>query len=296
VEAISSLSKTLCASFYRIRYFRNWLELRGVRRAATAQFEAAFPLHRHPQISPEWLVVGTAQTERQCLGAVLRVEGADRREFPALRFRSSVPVPTELLNWIDSSDRPVVYVSFGSAVDIDARFAQAVYNGLREVPAQILWSLPASQRPLLAGMPDADNIRFESFVPQPEILGLSNVKCFVTQGGPHSVQEALFGATPLLCIPFFVDQAYNSSVVGHLGVGKRLWRRSVSAQSVANAVNEILVNASFQKNVAAISQDLIRHEGGAAIAQYAMDLLKLRSSFRGQPENTTLQYEVQRGL
>jgi UDP:flavonoid glycosyltransferase YjiC (YdhE family) len=294
VEAISSLSKTLCASVYRFRYLRNWLELRSVRRTAGAQFEAAFPLYGHPDIPPKWLVVGTAQTERRRLGAVLRVEGADRQEFPALRFRSSVPVPTELLNWIESSDRPVVYVSFGSAVDIDAKFARAIYNGLREIKAQVLWSLPAGQHPLLSGLPEADNIRLESFVPQPEILGISKVKCFVTQGGPHSVQEALFGATPMLCIPFFVDQAYNSSVVEHLGVGKRLWRRNVSAQSVANAVNDILANPSFQKNVTAISQDFIRQEGGRAIAQYATDLLKSRTSVRGEPQKATLQYEVQR--
>jgi UDP:flavonoid glycosyltransferase YjiC (YdhE family) len=292
VEAISSVSKTLCAAFYRIRYFRNWLELRETRRAATAQFETAFPLGDHPDIPPNWLVVGTAQTERQRLGAVLRVQGADRQELPALRFRSSVPVPTELANWIASSDRPVVYVSFGSAVDLDASFSRAIYNGLREVRAQILWSLPESQRPLLAGLPVADNIRFESFVPQPEVLGLSNVKCFVTQGGPHSVQEALFGATPMLCIPFFVDQAYNSSVVELLGAGKRLWRRDVSPQSVANAINDILANSIFQQNVMALSQDLICHEGGGAVAQYAMDLLKSRSSLGGQQRNTPLQYQI----
>jgi UDP:flavonoid glycosyltransferase YjiC (YdhE family) len=291
VEGISLLSKTLCASFYRLRYFRNWLELRAVRRAANAQFEAAFPLTGRPTAPPEWLVVGMAQTERRRLGGVLRLGGADRREFPALRFRSSVPLSAELSDWINSSDRPIVYVSFGSAVDIDAEFARAIYLGLRMVPAQVLWSLPTSQRQLLAGEPNAGNIRIESFVPQPEILCASKVKCFVTQGGPHSVQEALFGATPMLCIPFFVDQAYNSSIVERLGVGKRIWRKDVSAQSIASGITEILGDESFQKNATSISDDLVRREGGMAIAQYVTDLLKSRPS--AKPQSISIQPQVQ---
>jgi glucuronosyltransferase len=177
-------------------------------------------------------------------------------------------MPVELAQWLESSDLPIVYVSFGSAVDIDERFARAVYDGLRSVEAQVLWSLPLSQRSLLCGVPKANNIRLESFVPQPEILQNPKVKCFVTQGGPHSVQEALFGATPMLCVPFFVDQAYNASVVERLGVGQRLWRRKVSKQSIARSVTAILASAVFQKNVTAISQDLLHNEGGSALARY----------------------------
>lgn len=273
VESISTVSKMLCASFYRLRYVRKWLKLRAIRELARSQFAAAFPMNAHPTVRPEWIVTGTAQLERRLFGGLLRTAAADRREFPALRFRSTLPLSTELLSWINSSEQPAVYVSFGSAVDIDIKFAREMYEGLRSVPARVVWSLPASQRSLLARIPRADNIRLEVFVPQPEILCVSNVKCFVTQAGPHSVQEALFGATPMLCIPFFVDQAYNASIVEHLGVGKRLWRRRICAESVTNAVQEILSNTAFQKNITAISSHLIHHEGGPAIARYVADLL-----------------------
>jgi UDP-N-acetylglucosamine:LPS N-acetylglucosamine transferase len=283
VEIVSSISRTFCTSFYRLLYFRDWLSLRAVRRTASAKFEAAFPHQNLSSIRPEWLVVGTAPTERERLGSVLRLKGAERREFPALTFRSSVPVPNELRDWIGSDGAPpVVYVSFGSAVEIDARFAKAVYDGLRAVPARVLWSLPASQMSLLSDVPVAANIRFEPFVPQPEILQIENVRCFVTQGGPHSIQEALFGATPMLCIPFFVDQPYNSSIVERLGVGKRLWRRDVSAQSISTAINEILENIEYRRNATEICKNFVRHEGGEAIAQYVTDLLKLPST-SGEP-------------
>lgn len=286
VEIASAISRTFCTSFYRLLYFRDWIRLRAVRRAAAAEFEAAFPENQPVTTRPEWLVVGMAPIERKRLGNVLRLKGANRREFPALKFRSSVPVQTELRDWIGfDGERPVVYVSFGSAVELDARFAKALYDGLRAVSARVLWSLPASQMSLLSNMPMADNIRFESFVPQPEILQIANVRCFVTQGGPHSIQEALFGATPMLCIPFFVDQPYNSSIVERLGVGKRLWRRDVSARSVSDAINEILENIDYQKQATEISEDLIRNEGGVAIAQYIADILKSPSTLGREPRN-----------
>jgi hypothetical protein len=291
VEAVSFVSRKLCATFYRLRYLRTWLELRDVRRRAAAQFDAAFARNDHPETCPKWLVVGTAKIEREQLGRTLRLQGADRHECPALAFRSFLPIPRELLNWIGESDRPTIYVSFGSAVDIDERFARAIYDGLRGLEAQILWSLPERQHSLLSGVPRAENVRLEAFVPQPEILALPKVKCFVTQGGPHSVQEALFGATPMLCIPFFVDQAYNSSVVERLGVGKRLWRKNVSARTVAEGVDQLLTDPDFHQRALAISRGLTSNEGGSVVARYATDQIKLRTSSRVRTERPSVAAE-----
>jgi UDP:flavonoid glycosyltransferase YjiC (YdhE family) len=210
------------------------------------------------------------------------MKGATRQEFPALKFRSTIAVPEDLREWIGSdAGLPIVYVSFGSAVEIDGTFARAVYDGLRAVHARVLWSLPANQRTLVSKMPADENIRFESFVPQPEILGIPNVRCFVTQAGPHSVQEALFGATPMLCIPFFADQAYNSSIVEHLGVGKKLWRGDVSVQSVSNGIKDILLNDKYQQKAKEIREELLRNEGGTAISEHVAKLLDMQSSQGG---------------
>ncbi|MGO4438900.1 glycosyltransferase [Rhizobium sp. RAF56] len=212
------------------------------------------------------------------MSSALRIEGATRREFPALKFHSSLPLSDGLRAWLDADiERPIVYVSFGSAVEIDGGFARAVYDGLRSLDVRVIWSLPANQQPLLSKLPVDEKIRFESFVPQPEILGIAKVRCFVTQAGPHGVQEALFGATPMLCIPFFADQAYNASVVEHLGVGKKLWRRDVSVQSVSSCIRDILDGEQYQSKAKTISEELLCNEGSAAISQHVGELLKLQS-------------------
>jgi UDP-N-acetylglucosamine:LPS N-acetylglucosamine transferase len=275
VEGISSLLKILCSSYYRVRFFGEWLKLRSIRRTATAQFNAAFPVNGREAILPEWLVFGTASLERARLSPMLQLKGATRREFPALKFHSSVPLSDDLWAWINAdARRPIVYVSFGSAVEIDGRFSRAVYDGLRSLDIRVIWSLPANQRSLVTKLPMDEKIRFESFVPQPEILDLAQVRCFVTQAGPHSVQEALFGATPMLCIPFFADQAYNASVVEHLGAGKKLRRRDVSAQAISSGVRDVLNSEECQGKAKTISEELLCNEGSAAISEYVAGLLR----------------------
>jgi UDP:flavonoid glycosyltransferase YjiC (YdhE family) len=275
VELVGAGFKTLCAHVYRLRYLRTWLRLRAVRRAATAVVDAAFPVMPGARpVEVQRVVVGTATIERDRLGALLRRLGADRPEFPPIRFRTRAVVPDELRQWVESDARPVVYVSFGSAVEFDRSFATAVHEGLRKLPARVLWSLPAGQKALLARVPPAKNIRIEPFVPQAEVLALPSVRCFITQAGPSSVQESLLGATPMLCIPFFADQGYNSAIVQHLGVGRKLWHRAVSARSILDAVTAILENAGYHHAVRDIQQHMLRHDGGELVANHLAEIVK----------------------
>ncbi len=274
-EVIARISKKLCTIFYRIRYPGRWLHLRTVRTASKLKFDAEFPVPRVATTPVEWIVVGTAAIERDRLGALIRQVGADWREFPPIRFRSRAPLPETLYEWIRSDAQlPIIYISFGSAVELDAALATAVYEGVRELPARVLWSLPEDQQALLSNVHPAENIRFETFVPQAEILDLPTVRCFITQAGPHSVQEALFGGTPMLCIPYFVDQAYNGSLVEHLGVGKRLWRGEVSARAVCVAVQELLSNNSYLETALEIKRDIIGRDGGIQIARYVSEVVQ----------------------
>jgi UDP:flavonoid glycosyltransferase YjiC (YdhE family) len=270
VETAAAGLKKLCAHYYRLRFLPTWIRLRATRRTARAALDAAFPLAPGaPAMEIERLVVGTATVEREHLDGVIRINGADRPEFPPLAFRSRANVPDELSRWIAREESPVVYVSFGSAVEFDRRFAAAVYEGLRGVPARVLWSLPASQKALLSGLPHAGSIRLENFVPQAEVLAIEQVRCFVTQAGPSSVQEA-----PMLCVPFFADQGYNSATVERLGVGRKLWRGAVTAPALCAAVSEILANDSYRDAAAGIKGQLLRHDGGELVVRHIAEVVR----------------------
>lgn len=275
VESAITGLKGLCAHYYRLRFLSTWFRLQASRRTARAALDAAFPLAAGaapPRV--ERVVVGTAAVERDRLSAFIKIAGADRPEFPPIRFRTRAPMPDTLAEWIARSHEPIVYVSFGSAVEFDRKFATAVYQGLANVPARILWSLPAKQKALLAECAPSDNIRLEDFVPQAEVLAEPAVRCFITQAGPNSVQEALLGGTPMLCVPFFADQGYNSATVERLRVGSKLWHRDVSARSIAAAVTDILTDDAYREAATEIQEQLLRHDGGELIARHIAEVVR----------------------
>ena len=274
IELAAAAFEKLCRVYCRIRYMPTWLKVRTAKHACARAFETAFPVESQGLLPVHRILVGTAALERERIG-LIRKDGAYWREFYPIRFRSSVQISPGLREWIRSAgDRPIVFVSFGSAVQIDRKFGTAIYEGLRRLPALIVWSLPENQRGLLASLSMAENIRIESFVSQAEILDLPAVRCFITQGGQSSIQESLVGGTPMLCIPFFADQGYNSSIVEHLQVGRRLWRYQVSSEAIRTAVEEILTNSKYLKISLKIKDELQRKEGGKALTRYVADIIQ----------------------
>src|SRR6266851_900113 len=255
--------------FYRLLHLRTWLRVRRIKRASIEAFDAAFPLAIDETYRLEDITMGIAPLEREKLGELINCKNPNRREFPPIGFRSQLPIPQALASWlVEARETPVVYVSFGSIVRLDATFVLAVYEALRSLPIRALWSISTEARQLLDPVDPAENIRLESFVPQPEVLQLPAVRCFVMQGGAPSTQESLLSGTPMVCIPFFSDQAYMSSVVEHLHVGKRLWKRDVSARSIARAVTDVLNTPSYARNAAAIRDKLKTDANGASIVSY----------------------------
>jgi UDP:flavonoid glycosyltransferase YjiC (YdhE family) len=272
--AIGAMSR-LCPLYYRARYLGTWRRLRTMRRAARSALDAAFPLEAGARVRAQSIVIGTAAIERKWLPERLRMDGADWPEFAPIRFRSRASLSRELAAWIAAEpENPIVYVSFGSRVELHRSFVAAIHEGLRAVRARILWSAPAALRTTLAGLSDAPNIRIESFVPQAEILEIPTVRCFITHGGTSSMLEALFAGIPMLCIPFFADQGYNSANVEHLRVGRRLWRRRVSARSVAAAVSDLLADRSYADAALRIRNDLVGSDGGGSIARHIADVIR----------------------
>jgi UDP:flavonoid glycosyltransferase YjiC (YdhE family) len=284
VEFASAIARKFCTNYSRIRYFSKWFKVRAASRATEIAFTKVFFDPKAAQVPVGRIVVGGAAIERDRLGKLVQTEGANWQEFFPIRFRSRLPLAADLGEWIKRSmDDPIVYVSFGSAVEIDRAFSVAIYEGLRHLGTKVLWSLPTQQQGLLSALPPAENIRIESFVPQPEILEISAVRCFITHAGTYSLQDAFLGGTPMLCIPFFADQAYNSSVVKHLHVGERLWRRHVSPRSIETAVQSLLSDDRYLRSALELRDDLLQRDGGALVANYIREFIELA----GQTRETT---------
>lgn len=71
------------------------------------------------------------------------------------------------------------------------------------------------------------------------------MKLFITHGGLHSIEEAVYNEKPLIGIPFFADQLSNMKLVEKIGYGKLITFDELTEESFENAVEEVISNPAY---------------------------------------------------
>ncbi|KAM0904500.1 hypothetical protein ACQ4PT_017961 [Festuca glaucescens] len=134
-----------------------------------------------------------------------------------------------VMAWLDAQPpRSVVYVAFGSLVDIGRDETAAVAEGLAGAGRPFLWVVrddyllhPPGESVLAAS--DGHNGKIVAWCPQRRVLSHGAVGCFVTHCGWNSAAEALAAGVPVVGYPWWSDQFTNAKfLVEEYGVGVRL--------------------------------------------------------------------------
>ena len=68
------------------------------------------------------------------------------------------------------------------------------------------------------------------------------MRLFVTHGGLQSISEAIFSSVPLIGIPFFGDQFYNTLRFEPLGMGLSLDKDNLDEDMFRDAIAEVIGN------------------------------------------------------
>lgn len=76
-------------------------------------------------------------------------------------------------------------------------------------------------------------------------LGHPNVKLFISQGGLQSLDEAIYAEVPILTIPFFADQRYNSHHLSELGAGLSIDFHSFTVNEFKEKITELITNLKY---------------------------------------------------
>jgi gallate 1-beta-glucosyltransferase len=130
--------------------------------------------------------------------------------------------------WLDAQPPgSVVYVAFGSLVNIGRCEMKAVAEGLLATGRALLWVVHDDSRGLLPGdvlaacYDNKGNNKIVEWCPQGLVLGHGAVGCFVTHCGWNSVSEALACAVPVIGYPWWSDQFTNA----------KFWWTSIGSES-----------------------------------------------------------------
>ena len=167
-------------------------------------------------------------------------------QLGAMHVDPPKPVVGELKELLDSSTHGVIYMSLGSNVkskDLRPETQQIFINVFRALPYDVLWKFENDQL-----TNKSDNVRISKWFPQSDLLAHPNVKIFITQGGLMSLEEAIDRETPMIGIPFLLDQYQNSLKVQEEGFGLRLDLEDVTEVSLREAITEVM-KPKYKENV-----------------------------------------------
>ncbi|CAG9792437.1 unnamed protein product [Diatraea saccharalis] len=156
-------------------------------------------------------------------------------------------LPEDIRSYLESSTHGVIYVSFGTNVDptlLPPYKIQTLINVFSKLPYDILWKWSKDELP-----GRSENIKITKWLPQADFLRHPKIKIFITQGGLQSTDEAITGGVPLIGIPMFADQWYNVEQYVHHGIGVRVDMETIDEEKFRNAINEILNNDSYRRNI-----------------------------------------------
>lgn len=182
--------------------------------------------------------------------------------------------------------QPTLYISLGSVCNRETAFIKTCLAAFGEPGSATSGDsgMPPDRQPehedsrwqvvLASGAVDMaqvgpvpDHFVVRPSVPQLDVLQQAAV--FVTHGGMNSVMESLWFGVPMVVVPQMAEQAMTARRVEELGLGRKLEKAEVTAQSLREAVNQVAADHAMQARVRQM-QETMRHMGGAQAAADAV--------------------------
>jgi MGT family glycosyltransferase len=176
----------------------------------------------------------------------------------ALRFREARPaVRRHSLYGGPVDDRPLVYVTFGSAAPT-MEFFPALYrhaiDALTPLPVRLLVTVGRDRDPADLGALPA-NVRVERWVPQADLM--PHVAAMVCHGGSGTVTMGLAAGVPMAVVPLFADQPWNAERVDALGAGIALaGGPEVALAGLPEAVVRLTADPSYRASAQRVAAEM----------------------------------------
>ncbi|XP_043469337.1 UDP-glycosyltransferase UGT5-like isoform X2 [Leptopilina heterotoma] len=168
-------------------------------------------------------------------------------------------LPQDIQEFLDNAPQGVIYFSLGSNLQSDQLSNSTLtelYSAFGTLKQKILWKHRGSKTTELK------NIKFVKWVPQQAVLAHKNIKMFMMQGGLQSLQEAVYYGIPVISIPFFGDQKFNTRKILDSKIGLSLDIDNLSSKYIIQIVEEVLQNPQYVTNIkkmsAMIKDELIK--------------------------------------
>ncbi|KHJ96996.1 UDP-glucoronosyl and UDP-glucosyl transferase [Oesophagostomum dentatum] len=169
------------------------------------------------------------------------------------QMKDAKPLEPEFSRVVDTAS-DVILFSFGSVVPSDRMpmaWKMAFIEAFKRFPNyQFIWRYVGSD--IKDKLPS--NVHIYKWLPQSDLLQHKKTRAFITHGGYNSLQEAISAGVPLVAVPMGGDQPRNAELAERHGFAVRLEKSHIKADAIAEALNKILSDQSYSRNVKRLSQ------------------------------------------
>ena len=150
-----------------------------------------------------------------------------------------------------NDDKPLIYVSFGSLGAGDIELLKRVIAALGRLPCRALVNV-GDYVDAYQHVPD--NIRIESWFPQPAVI--PECDAVIHHGGNNSFTECLYFGKPAIIMPYCWDGHDNATRVAETGHGLKLPRYDWEENDLAGALERVLTDRAMAAKLAATSAEM----------------------------------------
>ncbi|CAH2230251.1 jg20001 [Pararge aegeria aegeria] len=155
----------------------------------------------------------------------------------------------DLQSYLDQSTKGIIYMSFESNFTmcfITLEEIKLLTDVFSELPYNVILKWDND----LPGSPS--NVKIGKWFPQAGLLRHKHVKAFITEGGYHSMSEAINAGVPLIGIPMLAEQWYNMELCHKHGIGIKLVLKSLTKKMLKSAIETVIGNNSYRNNIIGI--------------------------------------------
>ncbi|CAG9768049.1 unnamed protein product [Ceutorhynchus assimilis] len=175
-------------------------------------------------------------------------------EVAGLHIQQPKPVDKYFDGVLTTDKKGIIYFNTGTLIKSETfpiQTTQAIFDAFAQLPYKVIWKATKENFP--NGLSFPENIHFEKWLPQQNILCDPRVKLFVSHGGMFGTQETVYCGVPILGIPYFADQFLNINQAEAAGFAKMLDFDNISKETVLEAAKELLDNPKYLQKSKEIS-------------------------------------------
>lgn len=173
--------------------------------------------------------------------------------------RPAKPLPNDITQFTDSSDSPIIYVSFGSyAASENVPWFEEFITQLEDLDVKVILKGVEGDKSGLAAL--SDKFLVKSWISQKDLLGSGKVKVFISHCGNNGRLESVFYKVPILCVPLYGDQYMNAKLIQKRKFGRMVLKEEMFGETggLVEALSDMLDNHSLYKENTEIASDILQ--------------------------------------